>query len=572
MKNKLNILKINLVLLVLVFTTFLYLPAYAFVELNTKQTFTIGEPGFFPFSSIANSTVKNALKTNKKVNIDFENLIGGPLNVAPAADSKEFGVQKSVPLSGSLTLDFSKVPKTANTLGLSFVPLEGSTTITFTVSLNTTTPETGPTPAPTEDVTTPEGTTQPAPTPEEEDLPPEGTKEPNGLIIRFGPVPIPVDLLGELFGEAGICLDEIINSDILNDCIIPKLGKGFQRALIECLVEQLRGKETSRTTNNKLSQITKYFTSSQEESNFVLDLEKLQKPTTSFNQIITNKSTETKLFATIIQPGLTDSTLSSRKTNNATQKNQTDFNIHDPGITILETLISSKPLIKTENEEFFVGTGKKGDEEKRICLKPSCSSFTDGTTSNSASCTPKEISSRRVKFSPVQLSNFLEPFDTTSNENETITAQTLSGPRVSQNVIINTGNAYVILQPVPPQARLAQRLTLNISLAKTPCANEVKCDNLCGNIGACCRKNAQGFVTHTCQQLGGGSRCGCKEGTQTITAEILSNIPCLLPINSCGNLVQCIDNLGKCCEADTNGKAKRICKTIGGSFCGCVRP
>ena len=124
-------LKLALILSLIIIST--YCRAKAFVELDTEQTFTVESPEFSPFSETANYQAKNLNLMGGTFSFDVTNITGGPITVAPAGDSQEFGTPQTVNSTGSFKIDFSNVPPSIQTLGLSFVPLEGLTTITFKV-------------------------------------------------------------------------------------------------------------------------------------------------------------------------------------------------------------------------------------------------------------------------------------------------------------------------------------------------------------------------------------------------------------------------------------------------------
>lgn len=449
------------------------------IDFDSKQNFTISAPGFFPFSTTANSQFKDVRPMNPNLTVQFSNFLGNLCAVAPAADFSEIGPQIVVRANGDITLDFSNAQPTANQFGLSLVPQGGSCIFDLFIPK----PQaTLPSPTPTPEVTI--------------SLPPgEDALTPNALTIFSNYVPD--DLANELSNEK----DNI-------ECKASLQGLTFISVLSgdtpsETVFVTFLGENTAL---KRISKITRFLNSNNEENSFTIVKTTPKQSMTVYSQNLFNSTDKTKVFVTGIYPsfvkelttsiGLRTSKLSTTKT----PKNQSSSSV---SASIQHAVVSvAMPWQVSDNGGFFITKGGG-------CVGPLCTIVESGMvlTTPGGSCTQEKVTKRRTLYETITLSKLFNPFASGQKTVQIPLLSNIINPNhPKSSATINTSNGYLIFQPVPPNSKIKQLLNISV---QEPCPNPVKCDNLCSNIGTCCQADKNGFAVKTCQQFMGGQRCTC---------------------------------------------------------------
>lgn len=397
------------------------------LELGANQTFTVSSPGFFPFSSISNEAFKEMLPTDPTVSLQFSNFLGSPCLVAPANDFSENGPQIRVDANGVFIIDFSGAGPNAGSFGLSLVPEGGACIFDLLTTLppvTTTSSSGGIVIGPGDDVITPNGLTvfggflSDTVT----DQLSNEMSNPNCQNSPFGIEPLVIN------GRGG---DDIFNV-ILNDIGVPG-PQGSQRVL------------------NQL-------TPSQDEL-FTLTIPENKKAAmTVYNQKLVNKTDMTKIYVTGVFPSFSETNplmigrvLDSRI--DVTLKEQID-----PALAAVQHAIVSAtmPWQLSKPNGFFITQGGG-------CVGPYCVIVEQGmiVVDPDGACTPEKLNKRRAGYKTFNPSKFFDPFPA-SQATIQIPADDIVDPKHPLVSKVVRDNAYLILQPVPPQGKFVQQLKLNL--------------------------------------------------------------------------------------------------------------
>lgn len=487
---------------------FLGIAAYAFVELNKEETFTIESPSFFPFSSSVNTQVKEQISTNPLYDISFLNLSGGPLTVSAAADSQEFGLRLTVTTQGIFTVDFSTTSPGATSLGLSFVPLEGSSTFTFSVSPHLSSPE------PISDITSSSSGGQSALL----------ENVPNSIVIFS--IPLIQQDATELFN--------LNNFRCQNNSI------------------SINGQEGNDILNveNSLDNLILNRYSSQDPNHMVFILNPLGSEGGFFVNDLINGTDTTQIYLTAIFPSIVENT------------SVTDS---DKIVSIDQRVDLGKQNFKTTKDGGFYST-INGE-----CLSPYCAFINSDEVLffPNGSCTPEVVTKKSVKYNQFILPDFLSQLPSDAKISEVgIDMPFVSGTEVI-SMIINTNvikeRANVIFQAVPANSRVRQVLTITAAAKKKrQCSeNSTSRAGFCGEnnaqcvskefLGKCCEANSDGTVKRICHPANAFT-CNCTENFAGTAFAISTSVE---PEEDdkprkCRKEFLCggCKNNGKCCLAD----------------------
>ena len=423
----------------------------------------------FPFSSVANTQVKGQLSTNPLYDISFLNVTGGSFTVSAAADSQEFGSKITVTAQGTFTVDFSQIPQSANSLGLSFVPLEGITTFTFNVSPHVVTSSSTSgtiTSSSSGEIITAEN-------------------RPNSLTVFS--IPLEEDVLGQLFNENTNlrCENNLTSINIVSAYNILSEENSFDNLILNRFSSSNPNYSALIVTPSDLENLT----------------EKI------FSKRLENTTNNTQIYITAIFPSILENTMATSP---------------DLIATINQKVISEKINLKaTKNGGFY---NFRNDE----CLSPHCAFIDNGKIlfSSNGSCIIETPTKKFVTYKPFILSDFFSELPTNAKVSKVeIDLPTVSGTEVismitSTNIIKE--RAHVIFQVVPSKTKIRQVLTITLAEKKKRQCKEIYTgkDGYCGEnnvqciskefFGKCCEANPDGTIKRNCN-FANAFTCNCTE-------------------------------------------------------------
>lgn len=394
------------------------------LEFEISQPLTISSPGFFPFSTVANNTFKEILPTNDTLTLQFSNFLGSPCAVAPAADFAEIGPQIIINGNGELTINFSNPPINPGQFGLSLVP-QGGTCI-FDLFI--------PPPAGTSSTSGGIIIEQPSG---------DDTITPNSLTIfgTFLPDTLTEQLSSEsnnpLCGNSPFGINPLVINGTDGDDVFNVITNEFGL-----------GSVSGQRSLNKAFK--------DEPDTFTLAIpEGKNNANTVYVQKLTNITDMTKIFVTGVFPSF------SSENNLMLGGRISDFDLE---VTLKEQNLvalaavqhaivsATMPWQLSKNGGFFITQGGG-------CLSPFCVIVESGmiVVDPDGACTPDKLNKRKSGYPTFNPSKFFDPFPFASKTIQ-IPADNIVDPKhplVSQVV---KDNAYLILQPVPPGAKINQQL------------------------------------------------------------------------------------------------------------------
>lgn len=133
-------MKLSLIKFTLLVSFFLALPVCAqIVDLNVAYDFATSSRTVYLFSPSSNQNLKTIFPTNPLVKFVFSSVVGGPLRLAPTADSVEISQPTTVSTKGSYIIDYSMATQGVGFYGFSITPPTSDyTAYNLTVSPNAT--------------------------------------------------------------------------------------------------------------------------------------------------------------------------------------------------------------------------------------------------------------------------------------------------------------------------------------------------------------------------------------------------------------------------------------------------
>lgn len=464
------------VLISLIVTIFSLIPSSygQTLELNTNQSLTIPGPGFFPFSTTANDQLMEIFPSNPNITLEFMNFLGGPCVVAPAADFGEIGPKITITGNSTQILDFSGAGPNAGAFGLSLVPQSSQCIFDLFI--------TPPTMSSSSSTSSSSG-----------GIFGEGFINPNGITVYNG-----------------FLSDSLANS-LSNGPDNPNCGNS-PFGINPLTINGTGGNDTINvifddlglmSTNAAPRLASKTFKAESEEFTLTIPEDK-GKAEAVYNQKLTNTTDMTKIFATAVFPSFSESSsLTIGPSRVASPRIDVTLKAQvNPALAAVQHAIVSAtmPWQLSMGNGFFIVQGGG-------CVGPFCTIVEQGMVviDPDGACTPEKLNKRRAGYATFNPSKFFDPFPNSQNVIQ-VPASNIVDPTHPLVSKVVRDNAYLILQPVPPKAKLIQQLKLSIA---QPCTEVVACDKLCSNIGACCQADQNGNALKTCQQFKGGARCSC---------------------------------------------------------------
>ncbi|GEM_PF-2404206 len=394
------------------------------LEFNTSQPLTVSSPGFFPFSTVSNNTFKEVLPTNDTLTLQFSNFLGNPCAVAPAADFGEIGPQLVVNANGTFEIQFSSPPVNADLFGLSLVPQSGGTCI-FDLFIP----------------------------------PPAGTSSTSGGIITEGPSGDDT-INPNAFTVFGTFLPDTLTEQLSNENNNPQCGNS-PFGINPLVINGSAGDDTINLVINELGLIAsspqrnlnKAF-KDEPETFTVAVPEGKNNANAVYVQKLTNTTDMTKIFVTGVFPSFSsESNLMVGRVADL----DLEVTLKEQDLVALAAVqhaivSATMPWQLSKNGGHFITQGGG-------CLSPFCVIVESGMVviDTDGACTPDKLNKRRAGYPTFNPSKFFDPFPFASKTIQ-IPADNIVDPKhplVSQVV---RDNAYLILQPVPPGAKLNQQL------------------------------------------------------------------------------------------------------------------
>lgn len=401
------------------------------VELNSTQQFTVSGPGFFPFSSISNDNFQAQFPQNMNLEATFTNFLGGPCTIAPAADFAEIGSPFTVTGNSNFLLDFSMATNNVDFFGLSFVP-KGSP-CTFNLFITT-----------------------PNPPSSSGDIISGNTITPNGISVF------------------GAFLSDDLASQLSNENNNPKCDSsptGIEPNMLsdQAFLNQLYNDLLNRapTGPQRIANNDKALTSVKEENSFTLVLpENKDTAMAVYNEKLTNNTDMTKIYVTGIFPSSSESstTMVGPRLSNpeieVTLKEQTGADLIALGAVQHAIVSATMPWQLSSGNGFFIVKGGG-------CVGPYCTIVESGMVVivPGGACTPEKLNKRKAGYATFNPSMFFDPFPVASNTIQ-IPAANIVDPKHPLVSKVVKDNAYLILQPVPPGAKLTQQLKFSLNKKK----------------------------------------------------------------------------------------------------------
>ncbi len=409
------------------------------LELNTKQSLTVSNPGFFPLSNISNEQFKMSFQTINMIEVEFSNFLGSPCNIAPAADFSGISSPIRVSGNGTITIDFSSKP-TGGTYGLSIVPQGGVCLFDILAKLPNI-PIISLSSSSSGAISTTGG---------------EDTTDifnPNSFSILEGP--LPQELVDTLSNEGNNPNCQNSPSGIDSNT----LGQqGFYDRVFDSLTDEFNSSNMTREN-------TRYLTSKANTNAFTLTIPTNKKSAKgTFNLQLTNTSDKTKIFVTGIFPSQVETTTTPIKSMGSKQitldeiEVTTRFQDIAALAAVQHAIVSATmPWQLSKGNGFFIVQGGG-------CVGPFCTIVESGMVVivPGGACTPEKLTKRKAGYSTVNPSKFFDPFPFASMVIQIPTKDIVnpSHPLVAKAV---REKAYLIFQPVPPKTMLIQQLMLGIT-------------------------------------------------------------------------------------------------------------
>ncbi len=435
---KKNIQICTLIALITLISIFSQIKAYAQnLDFNTDQTLTVSGPGFFQFATTANSDFHMIFPTNPTLDVSISNYLGGPCLLAPAADFAEIGPQTTLNGNQQLILDFNMAGQNIDLFGLSFSPV--SAPCTFNVFIT-----------PHELVSSSSSSSSGSVSTE--------TLFPNSLTV-LGTYINNTDLLNQLSngpnnpqcqnnqsGINGTLLQDPFILDSLFGSLNLSSGNSFPTPRI------VEGNVKARAffMNEEIA-FTFPFSNKKKKENIVFDIE------------LENITDTTQIYVTGVFPSVAEANtamLGSRLENS-----EIEVTLKNQDLTALAAVqhaivSATMPWQLSPNGGFFITQGGG-------CVGPFCTIVEAGMVviDPDGACTPDKLNKRKAGYPTVNPSKLFDPFPNAAKVIQLPTDSLIAPnhPLVSK---IARDNSYLILQPVPPKAKIVQQVKLKVTKDK----------------------------------------------------------------------------------------------------------
>ncbi len=426
-------------LFALIFLTSTQTKAQTF-EFNSNQTLTVSSPGFFPFSTTSNNQFKQDFPGNPNVDVIFNNFLGSPCEIAPAADFGEIGAPILISGNGQFVLDFSMAGPNAGTFGLSLVPQNGVCIFDLLVMPHAVTTTTS------------------------------STSSSSGEVIGGGGIFNPNSLTIVSSTISGNLVDQLSNDQNNPQCGTSPSGINGaifanDSTFINSIYNELLGRNGNDTLFPLPNKTVRNLNSKSDMNYFTLEATGTSKPAMGvYNQKLSNTTDMLQIYVTGIFPSVTEdsSIMIGANRSLSSDFDVTVLNQVDPALAAVQHAIVSAtmPWQLSPGNGFFITQGGG-------CVGPFCTIVESGMVVivPGGACTPDKLSKRRAGYPTVNPSKFFDPFPASAKTIQIPTSSIVDPkhPLVSKVV---QDSAYLIFQPVPPGAMLIQQLKLGIEEKK----------------------------------------------------------------------------------------------------------
>ena len=426
MNNKFNLHRLFSLLAAFFLVTVLCSYAQT-IEINSNQSLTITNPGFFPFSTIGNNELKNDFNQgNDIIMVQVSNFLGGPCAIAPAADFSEIGPQTIVSGNGPIDFDFSGASENSGTFGLSLVPKTGSCIFDLFIT------------------------------------PPQvSTSSSSGNIITGNTiVPNSVTFLGGFLSQG--LTDQLSNDTNNKNCQTSPSGINPAPFTNDAFVNDLYNDLLNRGPSGREADLKEFLSMSEDTRYFTLTFpENKSSAMTVYNQQLSNSTNMTKIYVTGILPSSTseNSTMLGRELSpeiEVTLENQGGGDLTALAAVQHAIVSATMPWQLSSGNGFFIVQGGG-------CVGPYCTIVESGMVVivPGGACTPDKLSKRRAGYPTVNPSKFFDPFPVASNTIQ-IPTENVVDPKHPLVAKVVRDMAYFIFQPVPPNSMIIQQLKIGI--------------------------------------------------------------------------------------------------------------
>lgn len=394
------------------------------IETNTTQQFTVTGPQFIPFSSISNDSFKNNFEENMILNVTISNFLGGPCNLAAAADFKEIGTPTTLTGGGIFPVDFSMSSDNASLFGLSFSPLNTPCTFDLLVTPPASTSSSSSS-GETSEGLTPNSITIYA-TVLSQELTDQLSNEQNNPQCQNSPNGINgTPLQNDAFFDQ--LFDELLSGDSASQ-EVEVMGAPVKpvRSIFTLVFPDV----TSMSQNQK------------DFIDFTVDIINM----TDKGQIIV-----TGVFPTFVDTGSSMSRVDSLDLD-IDLKEQSGADLIALGAVQHALISASMPWQLSQNGGFFITQGGG-------CVGPFCTIVEAGMViiDPNGACTPDKLNRRKAGYPTVNPSKFFDPFPNSASVIQ-IPAKDIVNPKHPLVAKTVRNNAYFIFQPAPAKSHLVQKV------------------------------------------------------------------------------------------------------------------
>lgn len=376
------------------------------IVLDEPQTLSVGGPSFFPFANLSNDKLIEIFPTNTMVDVEITNLTGSTFLIAPGKDFTSIGDDQNISGNRNITLDYvngGENNEFGGNFGIQVTPNGQNSTFTILVK----TPETGESSSSTTSSTSSTSSTGGSST----------SFIPNGIAI---------------FGEF---ISDDLAEDIFDDNNVQ--CQNGSTSFNESGTIALNLNQVSNSTIDFSSRLNKFLTSSTDNNAFILLDNGKNKVKGNYTQKLTNVTSMTRVFATVVYPF-------SSGNNSEIVKS----------LAISSTLKSKSK--SSDNNGIF-------DQASDICITPFCTRVSNGSQDGSINCR-LEKAGRKAKLSKISSNTFFTP--TSGAENTfSVTGTNLSKKKETLQGTISTENAgFIIFQAIPANTTKKIKQQIKVTL------------------------------------------------------------------------------------------------------------
>jgi len=454
-------------------------PVYADpIELNKTSSHTVSE--LIDFIFVDTNEIIEKTATSPFLDFEFTNFTGGPIVIEPWADFIPIGDSVTVSKDGVYTLDFSKIPKNTEQVGILLSPQLASTTLFNLIIKEGIAVIENPTPSPTE--TTSMG-------------------DPFEDVLVEDPASEGESNLDRLFAQANGLLVFNYETEVFNDDGIDVIGDNGIQVSIPCEGEMpcklIEGDAESLelfSEEVRKELFKRALDAIDREIELITNSGKKKRSKATYTKEIVNDSDKTMVNATvfylIVLPGSPlsrDATISVTSTYTTSESK---FELSENGGFNLESYCITPTILDIHPNDI---SGSSDDTAVTVTFTGdfTCAQsdwMLKGSDGTAIKTTLFNTSSKR----PASLLKFHDKISVGTNESPNIL-------ELNNKKILFSDTPITILQPVPPNTTLLQTFDIIFKKSKK-CPNPVDCSNSCVNEGACCEADSKGNISKTCSQ------------------------------------------------------------------------